>query len=148
VKDPYEILGVPRTATREEIDEAFKMLARKYHPDINKSPEAREKFEEITWAYNQIKDGYSIAFPSYLEDDHQLMELLTSPTDYKEVTELIADTLRVFGVETGDYIVKFRCPACGKEWEERSIVKVEGVVEEVCKDCIAKTLSNQNILKT
>lgn len=138
MKDPYEILGVPRTATREEIDEAFKKLARKYHPDINKSPEAREKFEEITWAYNQIKDGHGIAFPSYLEDDHQFMELLSSPTDFKEVTELIADTLRVFGVETGDHVVKFRCPVCGREWEERSIVKVEGVVEEVCKDCIAK----------
>jgi len=138
VKDPYKILGVSRTATREEIDSAFKRLARKYHPDLNKSPEARKKFEEITWAYNQIKDGRGIEFPSYLEDDIQFAISLSSSTHFKEVTDLITDSLRVFGVEAGDYTVRFRCPVCGKEWEEKSIVKVEGVVEEVCKDCIAK----------
>ena len=50
-KDYYAILGVPRNATQEEIKRAYKRLARQYHPDVNKSPEAEEKFKEINEAY-------------------------------------------------------------------------------------------------
>ncbi|MEM2576947.1 MAG: DnaJ domain-containing protein, partial [Candidatus Bathyarchaeia archaeon] len=50
-KDYYEILGVPRNATKEEIKRAYRKLALKYHPDVNKSPDAEEKFKEISEAY-------------------------------------------------------------------------------------------------
>ncbi|RLF37676.1 MAG: hypothetical protein DRN00_05275, partial [Thermoplasmata archaeon] len=50
-KDYYEILGVSRNATKEEIKRAYRRLALKYHPDRNKSPEAEEKFKEISEAY-------------------------------------------------------------------------------------------------
>ena len=55
-KDYYEILGVPRNASQEEIKKAFRRLARKYHPDINKDPEAQEKFKEINEAYQILSD--------------------------------------------------------------------------------------------
>ncbi|MEJ5299852.1 MAG: DnaJ C-terminal domain-containing protein [Thermodesulforhabdaceae bacterium] len=55
-KDYYEILGVPRTATQEEIQRAYRKLARKYHPDVNKEPGAEEKFKEINEAYEVLKD--------------------------------------------------------------------------------------------
>ncbi|RJS88834.1 molecular chaperone DnaJ [Candidatus Bathyarchaeota archaeon] len=55
-KDYYEILGVPRNATKEEIKRAFRRLALKYHPDRNKSPEAEEKFKEISEAYAVLSD--------------------------------------------------------------------------------------------
>jgi len=55
-KDYYKILGVPRNATQEEIQRAYRKLARKYHPDVNKSPEAEEKFKEINEAYEVLRD--------------------------------------------------------------------------------------------
>jgi molecular chaperone DnaJ len=55
-KDYYEILGVPRTADKDEIKRAFRALARKLHPDVNKAPDAEAKFKEINEAYEVLSD--------------------------------------------------------------------------------------------
>ena len=60
MKDPYEVLGVSRTATDDEVKTAYRNLARKYHPDnyVNNplSDIAEEKMKEINEAYDQIMD--------------------------------------------------------------------------------------------
>ena len=55
-QDYYKTLGVSRTASDEEIQKAYRKLARKYHPDVNKSQEAEEKFKEINEAHEVLKD--------------------------------------------------------------------------------------------
>lgn len=55
-KDYYETLGIKRGATEAEIKSAYRKLARKYHPDVNKTKEAEEKFKEINEAYEVLSD--------------------------------------------------------------------------------------------
>ncbi|MBE7713663.1 MAG: J domain-containing protein [Cyanobacteria bacterium SIG26] len=55
-KDYYETLGVKRDATDAEIKSAYRKLARKYHPDVNKSKEAEDKFKDINEAYEVLGD--------------------------------------------------------------------------------------------
>jgi curved DNA-binding protein len=55
-KDYYAILGVSKTASQDEIQRAYRKLARQYHPDINKEAEAENRFKEIGEAYEVLKD--------------------------------------------------------------------------------------------
>jgi molecular chaperone DnaJ len=55
-RDYYEILGVSRDADKEEIKRAYRRLARKYHPDVNKEPGAEDRFKEINRAYEILSE--------------------------------------------------------------------------------------------
>ena len=55
-RDFYETLGVSREATKEEIQASYRKLARQWHPDVNKAPEAEERFKEISEAYDTLSD--------------------------------------------------------------------------------------------
>ena len=55
-RDFYEVLGVNKSASKDEIKSAYRKLAKKYHPDVNKSPDAPEKFKEVQEAYDVLYD--------------------------------------------------------------------------------------------
>ena len=55
-RDYYQVLGVDRGATDEQIKKAFRRLARQYHPDVNKSADAETQFKEINEAYEVLSD--------------------------------------------------------------------------------------------
>ena len=55
-KDYYKTLGVPKNATTEDIKKAYRKLARKYHPDVNKNTGAEKSFKEINEANEVLSD--------------------------------------------------------------------------------------------
>ena len=58
MKDPYEVLGIPRSASKTEVTEAFRTLAKKYHPDLNPGDKnAQSRMSQINVAYEEIKSG-------------------------------------------------------------------------------------------
>lgn len=56
-KDLYAVLGVSSSASEDELKKAYRKLARKYHPDVNKSPDAVDKMQEISAAYETLSDA-------------------------------------------------------------------------------------------
>ena len=63
-RDPYEVLGVSKGASEDEIKTAYRRLAKKYHPDLNPGdPTAAQKMNEVNQAYDRIKNPQSYQQP-------------------------------------------------------------------------------------
>lgn len=58
--DHYDVLGVPRDASDADIKKAYRRLARELHPDVNPSPDAAERFKDVTHAYDVLSDKKKI----------------------------------------------------------------------------------------
>ena len=57
MKNYHKVLGVTKESTPEEVKKAYRELAKKYHPDVNKEPGAEHRFKEVNEAYEHLKDG-------------------------------------------------------------------------------------------
>jgi len=84
VKDYYEILGIDKKASQEEIKKTFRKLARKYHPDLNPGDKTAErKFKEISEAYDVLGDekrGLTTTSPDAPPLKAAGLDLITGPT--------------------------------------------------------------------
>ena len=82
-RDYYDILGLSRNASPEEIKSSFRRLARQYHPDVNKSADAEEKFKEINEAYAVLADPQKRA--AYDRYGHAGLDGLGGMPDFSNV---------------------------------------------------------------
>ncbi len=81
-RDYYQALGVPRNATAEEVKKAYRRLARKYHPDVSKEPNAEEKFKEVQEAYEVLKDPEKRAAYDQLGSEWKQGQQFRPPPDW------------------------------------------------------------------
>jgi curved DNA-binding protein len=81
-KDYYQVMGVPRTASQDEIKRAYRRLARKYHPDVSKEKDAEERFKELQEANEVLKDPEKRAAYDQLGADWRQGQDFRPPPDW------------------------------------------------------------------
>ncbi len=83
-KDYYETLGVPRGATQDEVKQAYRKLARKYHPDLSKQPDAEARFKELGEANEVLKDPEKRAAYDRMGSNYKNGQDFSPPPDWNE----------------------------------------------------------------
>ena len=144
-RDYYEILGVGRSASNDEIKAAFRKLARQYHPDVNKDGDAEEKFKEINEAYGVLSDPEKRArYDRFGKEGLGNMGGFHDYTMDGDFADIFEDLLRGFGFSTGRR--SRRSPRRGRDLQmqvsltfEEAVFGVEREIEfqreETCSRC-------------
>lgn len=83
-RDYYEIMGVARDASQDEIKRAYRKLARKFHPDVSKEADAEQRFKELGEAYEVLKDPEKRAAYDQLGADYKAGQEFRPPPDWNE----------------------------------------------------------------
>lgn len=142
-RDYYDVLGVERNASEDEIKAAFRKLARQYHPDVNKEPGAEEKFKEINEAYGVLSDREKRA--RYDRFGREGLGNMGGFHDYTvDFGDLFEELFGSFGFSTGRS--SRRSPRRGRDLQmqvnltfEEAVFGVEKEIEfqreEVCSRC-------------
>jgi molecular chaperone DnaJ len=141
VQDPYDVLGVDRGASIDEVKSAFRRLAQRFHPDKNPGNDgAQQKFKEINAAYQILSDPEKRAMFDRFGTDGPGGAVGFDISDLGNINMdgIFGDLLRGFGIRTGDrgdikkeIVVSFEEAAFGAE-KELTYERTEG-----CKDCHA-----------
>ncbi|MFQ3576778.1 MAG: DnaJ domain-containing protein, partial [Cytophagales bacterium] len=90
MKDYYSILGVKAGASQDEIKKAYRKLAMRFHPDLNPSADAQERFREISEAYQFLTSGkinYHYTYPAYQEPKSNKSNFETKTEPEQRVNE-------------------------------------------------------------
>jgi len=90
-KDYYKIMGVDRDASQDDIKRAYRKLARKYHPDVSKEPDAQARFQEMQEAYEVLKDPEKRAAYDQLGSNWQAGQDFRPPPDWDTGFEFSGD---------------------------------------------------------
>lgn len=108
MRDPYQVLGVSRDASDEEIKKAYRALSRKYHPDANvnnpNKEQAEEKFKEIQQAYQRIMDERQHGPPAAIQEAPapEAMEADTRITAVSVILKIYSAASALAARATGD----------------------------------------------
>lgn len=95
-KDYYKTLGVDQDATQDQIKQAYRRLARKYHPDVSKEKDAEEQFKAVGEAYEVLKDPEKRAAYDQLGNQWQAGQEFTPPPDWDAGFEFSGDDASAF----------------------------------------------------
>jgi molecular chaperone DnaJ len=156
-RDYYEILGVSRSASGDEIKSAFRKLARQYHPDVNKDADAEEKFKEMNEAYSVLSDADKRA--RYDRYGHAGLGNTGGAQDYSVHFEDIFEELFGFGMGGGSRAGRRNTPRRGRDLQmsipltfEEAIFGVEKEIsferDETCSTCSGNGAEPGSSIKT
>ena len=106
--DYYEILGVSKDASKDEIKSAFRKLAKKYHPDLNKEPDAEAKFKEVQEAYENLKDISNLYNDITFINPDVITKQTAQSLGYGSVNNLPKELQQIINIQAGKQALRIR----------------------------------------
>ncbi len=136
-KDYYETLGVPRTATQDDIKQAYRKLARKYHPDVSKQADAEARFKDINEANEVLKDAEKRAAYDQMGSHWRAGQDFSPPPNRPGGFEFGTGGAQGQGFDTSDFFeslfggrnrtggARARMPVAGEDHHARVVIDLE-----------------------